>query len=320
MSILNLNAPQGRGAGGKKKAKIWMGVGLLAAVLGFGSTFAASITLNQPGGTTEFGQGVTQTVYCGGDQSVTITPLSSYQNTVKGAGTPAVGIGTFDARIIRAGGSSQEVTTAVTKQTIAASSGSSSTLPRFFSGSAKSGWWLSSPTSTSALNPQPSLATVAASPNSYYFAVESDSGKYRRATSDSNWDASSVIFRNATSAIDGPVTPASCRVGGVVISNIPLACDGVDFVVSSFAETGTAQTLISGGGVSVKEVAALWTGSGSVTVSRDRSAPVATTLVTGEQTGSSLKFVFNTGSGTTLNASELYKLVVETQEDVLADS
>jgi hypothetical protein len=105
-----------------------------------------------------------------------------------------------------------------------------------------------------------------------------------------------------------------------VISNIPLACDGVDFVVSSFAETGTAQTLISGGGVSVKEVAALWTGSGSVTVSRDRSAPVATTLVTGEQTGSSLKFVFNTGSGTTLNTSELYKLVVETQEDVLSDS
>ncbi|MFM1778820.1 MAG: hypothetical protein RL741_1438, partial [Actinomycetota bacterium] len=174
MSILNLNAPQGRGPAGKKSLKIWMGVGLLAAVLGFGSTFAASITLNQPGGTTEFGQGVTQTVYCGGTQSVTITPLSSYQNTVKGAGTPAVGVGTFDARIVRGNNSSdyESSSTSVTKQTIASSSGSSSTLPRFFSGSAKSGWWLSSPTSDSPINPQPSLATVAASPSSYYFAVE----------------------------------------------------------------------------------------------------------------------------------------------------
>jgi hypothetical protein len=325
MSILNLNTPQGRGPVGKKSMKLWMGVGLLAAVLGFGSTLAASITLNQPGGTTEFGQGVTQTVYCGGDQSVTITPVSSYQNTVKGEGTPAVEAGTFTARLARGSSNSSndvKVSSSIPRQTIAASSSSSTTIPRFSSGSSKVGWWLSSPTSSSALNPQPSLATVAASPNSYYFAVETDSDdrEYRKATSDSNWDGTSVIFRNATSAVDGPVTPASFRVGGVVISDIPLACDGVDFVVSSYAETGTAQTLISGGGVDVKEVAAHWTGSGSVTVSRDRSAPVATTLVTGEQSSSSLKFVFNTGSGTTLAASDLYKLIVETQEDVLSDS
>ena len=324
MSILNLNAPQGRGPIGKKKTKIWMGVGLLAAVLGFGSTFAASITLNQPGGTTEFGQGVTQTVYCGGDQSVTITPLSSYQNTVKGAGTPAVEVGTFSARLVResSSDSNDSSSTSVPKQTIAASSSSSSTLPRFFSGTARVGWWLSTPTSDSPINPQPSLATVAASPNSYYFARElsSSSTKYRKASSNSNWDPSTVIFRNAAAAIDGEVTPASFRVGGVLISNIPLACDGVNFVISSYAETGTAQTLISGGGVSVREVAALWTGSGSVTVSRDRSAPVSTTLVTGAQTGTSLKFIFNTSSGTTLTAPDMYKLIVETQEDVLSDS
>jgi hypothetical protein len=322
MSILNLNAPQGRGPVGKKSVKLWMGVGLLAAVLGFGSTFAASITLNQPGGTTEFGQGVTQTVYCGGDQSVTITPLSTYQNTVKGAGTPAVEAGTFSARLVResSSDSNDSSSTSVPKQTIASSS-SSSTVPRFLSGSARVGWWLSTPTSDSPISPQPSLATVAASPSSYYFARElnSSSNKYRKASSNSNWDPSTVIFRNATAAIDGPVTPASFRVGGVLISDIPVACDGVNFVISSYAETGTAQTLISGAGISVREVAALWTGSGSVSVSRDRSAPVSTTLVTGEQTGTSLKFIFNTSSGTTLTAPDMYKLIVETQEDVLSD-
>ena len=327
MSILNLNAPQGRGPAGKKSLKIWMGVGLLAAVLGFGSTFAASITLNQPGGTTEFGQGVTQTVYCGGDQSVTISPISTYQNKVVGEGTPAVAAGTFSARIVNGSSNSSNdvsVSSSITKTTISAGSNSSSTIPRFSSdrASSKSGWWLTSPTASSALNPQPSLATVAASPNSYYFGVEVNSGKYRKASSgsddDDRWDSSSVIFRNATAAVEGSVTPASFKVGGVLISEIPLACEGVDFVVSSYAETGGAQTLISGGGVDVKEVAALWTGSGAVTISRDRTALVETTLVSGEQSSRTLKIVFNSGSGTTLAASDLYKLIVETQEDVLS--
>jgi hypothetical protein len=327
MSILNLNAPQGRGPAGKKSLKIWMGVGLLAAVLGFGSTFAASITLNQPGGTTEFGQGVTQTVYCGGDQSVTISPISTYQNKVVGEGTPAVAAGTFAARIVNGSilsANDVSVSNSITKTTIATGSNSSSTLPRFSSdrASAKTGWWLTSPTASSAINPQPSLATVAASPNSYYFAAESSSGKYRKASSlydeDDRWDSSSVIFRNATAAVEGPVTPASFKVGGVLISEIPLACEGVDFVVSSYAETGGAQTLISGSGVDVKEVAALWTGSGAVTISRDRTALVETTLVSGEQSSRTLKIIFNSGSGTTLAASDLYKLIVETQEDVLS--
>lgn len=328
MSILNLNTPQGRGPAGKKSVKLWMGVGLLAAVLGFGSTFAASITLNQPGGTTEFGQGVTQTVYCGGDQSVTITPISSYRNTVVGEGTPAVAVGTFEARFVKSSWLASEITVSnlLTKTTIAVGSNSSTVIPRFNStgGSAKTGWWISSPTSSSAISPQPTLTAVAASPSSFYFAQESSSGKYRKASSyvdeEDRWDDSRVIFRNATAAVNGPVTPASFQFGGVMISDIPLDCEGVDFVVSSYGETGTAQTLISGGGVNVKEIAALWNGgTGAVTVSRDRTVPVDTSLVTGVQTSSSLKFIFDTGNGTSLAATSLYKIIVETQEDVLSD-
>ena len=82
MSLLNLNAPQGRAPRSKKAAKAWLGVGLLAAVFGIGSTFAANITLNG-GNATESGQGVQSVVYCGGtSQTVTATPFSSYKNTL----------------------------------------------------------------------------------------------------------------------------------------------------------------------------------------------------------------------------------------------
>ena len=81
MSLLNLNAPQGSAPRSKKTAKAWLGVGLLAAVFGIGSTFAANITLNG-GNATESGQGVQSVIYCGGtSQTVTATPFSSYKNT-----------------------------------------------------------------------------------------------------------------------------------------------------------------------------------------------------------------------------------------------
>ena len=85
MSLLNLNAPQGRAPRSKKAAKAWLGVGLLAAVFGIGSTFAANITLNG-GNATESGQGVQSVIYCGGtSQTVTATPFSSYKNTATNA-------------------------------------------------------------------------------------------------------------------------------------------------------------------------------------------------------------------------------------------
>jgi len=81
MSILNLNAPQGKAPRNQKTTKIWLGVGLLVAVLGIGSTFAASISLNN-GQNAEFGQGVQTTSYCGGNAvALTVTPFSSFKNS-----------------------------------------------------------------------------------------------------------------------------------------------------------------------------------------------------------------------------------------------
>lgn len=328
MSILNLNSPQGRGPIGKKKTKIWMGVGLLVAVLGFGSTFAANITLNSPGGTTEFGQGVTQSVYCGGNRSVTVTPFSIYQNTVKSADTPAVDTVTANIAVLNYSGDLGEVTVSnPNSYRVTISSRSSSNVPRWGSAvtdSAITGFWVNSATSSdnSAITPPTNAQIVAGSVSGkqIYFAPEtsSNSGKYKRVVYWSTY-VRQIVVQQGSPLISGSITsPATFKVGGVVISDIPVACANVDFVVSSFAETGTAQTLISGSGVSVKEIAAQWTGSGSVAVSRDRNSFVTTSLVTGEQTGSTLKFVLNTGSGAALAASDLYKLVVETQQDALS--
>ena len=92
MSILNLNAPQGRAPRNKKSTKIWLGVGLLVAVLGIGTTFAANIVLNG-GSNTESGQGVQSIVFCGGSsQTITATPFSAYKNKYNSTGFNLTGI------------------------------------------------------------------------------------------------------------------------------------------------------------------------------------------------------------------------------------
>ena len=82
MSILNLNGPTGRPARSKRAVKVWMGIGMVIAVLGVGSTLASTITING-GSNTEFGQGVQRTVYCGDNQEITVKPISSYLNNVE---------------------------------------------------------------------------------------------------------------------------------------------------------------------------------------------------------------------------------------------
>ena len=92
MSLLNLNEPAGRATRTKSSARAWMGIGLVIAVLGIGSTFASTISINS-GQDTEFGQGVQRTVYCGGNTaSLLVTPISAYKNK---SGTTTDPAGTF---------------------------------------------------------------------------------------------------------------------------------------------------------------------------------------------------------------------------------
>jgi len=83
MEILNLggvNEPSERPS--KKKLKVIIGIGVLAGVMGMGSTLAASITLNS-GTAVEFGQGVQLVAAC--DNAITVTPTSVFRNDTDSA-------------------------------------------------------------------------------------------------------------------------------------------------------------------------------------------------------------------------------------------
>ena len=78
MHILNMSA-EGEGSPKKfKKYRGFIGIGVIAAAVGLGSTLAANININA--GPVEFGQGVAQTVSCSGDESVIVTPATSFTN------------------------------------------------------------------------------------------------------------------------------------------------------------------------------------------------------------------------------------------------
>lgn len=79
MSILDLGTGPSDPAVGKKSTRVLLGFGLLVAVIGIGSSFASTISINA-NQDIEFGQGVERTVFCGGAKSITVTPISSFAN------------------------------------------------------------------------------------------------------------------------------------------------------------------------------------------------------------------------------------------------
>ena len=80
MSILDLGTGPSRPSVGKKSSRIFLGFGLLVAVIGIGSTFASTISINA-NQDIEFGQGVERTVFCGGNKTITVTPTSTFANS-----------------------------------------------------------------------------------------------------------------------------------------------------------------------------------------------------------------------------------------------
>jgi hypothetical protein len=86
----NSSAPKAR-----KKLGVLLGIGALAAVTGLGSTLAANISLNSAtSGAVEFGQGVVTTAAC--DSTITVTPISAFDNSVSPAVFNLASIGLTD--------------------------------------------------------------------------------------------------------------------------------------------------------------------------------------------------------------------------------
>lgn len=296
MSLLNLNSPAGRSPRGKKSSRAWMGFGLVIAVLGIGSTFAASINING-GQDTEFGQGSTRTVYCGGDQEVTIAPISAYANTVNAAPEDSFSTRFGLTYFTGANDFTSESDIKVPYSTV----------------NGLDGWWTRG-TNTRTLAADQSLAAAKLEPGTYAFAERQErdgSGPF------GYFKINTREFRKVVITPAVEAMPATFKTAGVIISDIPVACEDVVFVLSFFGETGAAQTMISGQGEVVKEVAYNWYSEigNAYTVSSSRTSFVPTSLVTAETTLDSLKFIFSSVGATAIEADDLNKIIIETQAD-----
>ena len=78
MEILNFSDSGNPKSNKSSKRRAFIGIGVIAAAVGLSSTLAANISINA--GPVEFGQGVAQTVACSGDESVIVTPATSFTN------------------------------------------------------------------------------------------------------------------------------------------------------------------------------------------------------------------------------------------------
>ena len=78
MEILNFSDNGNAKSNKSSKRRAFIGIGVIAAAIGLSSTLAANISINA--GPVEFGQGVAQTVACSGDESVIVTPATSFTN------------------------------------------------------------------------------------------------------------------------------------------------------------------------------------------------------------------------------------------------
>ena len=295
MSLLNLNSPAGRGPRGRKSSRAWMGFGLVIAVLGIGSTFAANIQINNDE-TSEFGQGVTQTVYCGSDQEVTIAPISAFVNSVD---TPTWRPPVFVNKQWREVGSfSLPGIRVFTDDYVNDATG---VLEE------KIGYYVRNRTSEDYYSKN---IRDPFDPGEFVTFVpqEQKDGKY-----------GFYFYDVWTPGFEASTTLEKFELGGVRISGIPSECDGRDFIISAYGSG--ADPLELSDVLDAKEIAVYYRTDRTLpSFALDRSgvsdSSACPNCVTVSSTSGSIKVLFTSAAGRLL-ADSVNKVVVETQEDVL---
>jgi hypothetical protein len=310
MSLLNLNTSAGRSPRGKKSSRTWMGFGLVIAVLGFGSTFAATIQINNSG-ESEFGQGISQTVYCGTTNpiKITVTPISTFVNSTDVPMVPEVP-DTWTQPVYE-GREFKEVSTTQSSKSYMASyvndtTGISSTIR---------GYWVKSRTSDSYYDGSNTPPTgdydtfvpqvKPGSKYGFYFYDEWDDG-----------------FNSGFQAeIPATSTPTKFELGGIKISKIPSECVGRDFVISAYGSG--ADPLELSDILNVKEIAVNYaSGDTTPAFSFDRTTADVTTGAVGKVTVSadngSIKVLFTSAAVRQL-AGSVTKVLVETQDNIVGN-
>ena len=316
MTILNLNGPTGRAPRGKKTVRAWMGVGLVIAVLGIGSTFAANIGITN-NNKSEFGQGVSQTVYCGAGEEngrsdsegskITVTPISAFVNSSRENGRDAVPsvwtAPTFTGKtFVRVASSSS--TYVARSAYVNDLTGSSSDI---------NGYWISSRLSSSL--PTGSSRT---SSNTVFVPQEGSYGNYGFYKYSSWVDGSWSV---GIEAVPERYTPSKFQLKGIALSGIPQNCQGRDFVISGYG-TNSSSMLEFIPAANVSDITVLWDGANTTpTFSSSRTALTGISsdkiTVTNTSNGITINFIDATDR---LSSSVLGNIVVETQDDLIGSN
>jgi hypothetical protein len=311
-----------------------MGFGLIIAVLGLGSTFAAQININGQDPNTEFGQGVTKTVFCGAsEEPITVTPISKFVNEyttpqLVSAAISARSEVSFDFNFARSVYSTQS--TNASSDFIV-----SNVQPKTVLG--KRGVWLTkkgNSNSVEVASNQNELTFDSDQRKDYVFSQDlvsrrnggsSNVNGYWKVNETSN--GGKIVVTPAIAARSAQynqvTTPDEFYFNGVVISDIPESCIGKNFIISGYGQTGDALTLIDldNQNDSISEITALWTGEDEdlkVSKSRLRFVDIKDILDREEQDEDRLEIVFGrTNYSNYLKTEDLYRLVIETQEDTL---
>jgi hypothetical protein len=357
MSLLDLNSGKGSSPRMKRGVKIWIGAGLIAAIAGIGSTLATNITLNG-GNQTEFGQGVAQTVSCAGtSQTVTVTPISAYVNSDLRRGSAAVAsvwvnpswsnTPTFQEV------SSSSSTNTFTSTYVNDATGVSESVKGYWiqSSRSSSSWYTSSnaPSSNYVFVPQ-AIGTSSTSYNSRTMSTTATGSNKYGYWKYQSWVAGS--FTAPIAEVADSEGPHSFELSGIAVTGIPDSCDGIDFVVSVYKNTGqTKKSIITSCrsshsdaealsdeissfsegderrcSINVKEVAVQWqleSDDSTPPFSIDRTGLTpnpyridryltVNTFATG-----GIKIILSDRNGTRLSADDVGKIVVETQDDLI---
>jgi hypothetical protein len=314
-----------------------MGFGLIIAVLGLGSTFAADININGQDPNTEFGQGVTKTVFCGAlEEPITVTPISKFVNE------------SSSRRLVSAARSAQnEVSFNFNYATSVYSTSSSNSTSDFIESAAavkqvkgRTGVWLTKKGDSSSVrvaDNQNELTFDQNQQEDYVFSqnvITRNIGsrnnvrgfwKVRDTATDGKIVITAAVTRQDEQYVNDTIN-SEFYFNGVVISDIPESCEGKNFIISGFGQTGEALPLIieDDEDDSIEEITALWTGDDDdlkVSKSRLRFDNISSDLEEASQDDDRLEIVFGKAANYSRyqTTAALYRLVIETQEDTLSN-
>jgi hypothetical protein len=314
MSLLNLNSPTGRSPRGKGSSRAWMGIGLIVAVLGIGSTFAANIQIND-GDTSEFGQGLIQTVYCGEneEETITVTPIAAFVNS-----------GDID------GGSVWRQPVYTGRQFITVSSISGLLFSRTKvilndetgDGLNTRGYYVNSILNEDYVEFYRGFRSVPIISNPP--SGEDFDTFVPQVVLGNNYGF--YIYDTFTPGRFVTATASRFELGGITITDIPENCIGRDFIISAYGESPNPLEFSSvltdnSDPVEVTEIAVNWNPTNTdFGYSFDRTTPGVTFGNNGEidieQAGDVLTITFASNAGRLLT-SAFTKIVVETQENIV---